>query len=490
MTTSYQHTTLGDFKSALALRLGDTSKTHWLDDELGLMTIETIRLFNVLSFGYHRATVNFNTTTGTPLYDLTSVAIVVPSLRAYTVRDQDVIALLQYQFMEPKSVLAWTGSEMWTLAEVVSALQRRRDQFLADTACVVTPHSYPIGPVNFFDLPDSVTSIRRVVWRSSTGAPFNLFGSDETTFSINPQWRQSVSVPTLYSVVSSAPLRIQFNSTFPTSGTLDLLTVESGAVLNPAANANTGTVLGVPDDLAWGVRFGAMADLLRKEGPARDIVRADYCDAIYSMAVSLTNESSTVLAASIRDASVPIQSLAQLDALRRGWQGQNTSTPSVVATASMNLVAVYPLPDASYPVSLSIVRNAIVPSSSTDDSAYLQVSRDDLPGLLAWAECLAAFKSQGASLDSAKSASQLLLERASAFIGRRLSESSFGRNVFGFSRDDFSIRPLVSKSMTAQVSTQGTASDSSSSNAPDSASRHQSRGRSNATRGARRLGGR
>lgn len=484
MTTSYQHTTLGDFKSALALRLGDPSKTHWLDDELGLMTIETIRLFNVLSFGYHRDAVSFNTTAGTPLYDLTSVA--APALRAYTVRDQDIIALLQYQFMEPKSVLSWTGSEMWTFAEIVGAIQRRRDQFLADTACVVTPHSYIIGPVSYFDLPDSVTSIRRVVWHSPDGRVSNLFGSDETTFSINPQWRQSVSVPTLYSVVSSAPLRIQFNSTFPTSGILDILTVDSGAVLNPTANTNTGTLLGVPDDFAWGVRFGAMSDLLRKEGPARDTARADYCDAIYSMAVTLANESSVVLAASIRDASVPIQSLAQLDALRRGWQGQNTSTPSVIATASMNLVAAYPLPDASYPVSLSIVRNAVVPSSSTDDSAYLQISRDDLPGLYAWAECLAAFKSQGASLDSAKSASQLLLERASAFVGRRLSESSFGRNVFGFSRDDFSIRPLVSKSLTAQ----NVSPSSSPSDVSDNASRHQSRGRSNATRGSRRLGGR
>lgn len=489
MTTSYQHTTLGDFKSALATRLGDTNRVpgvipHWLDDELGLIAIETIRLFNVLSFGYHRDVVSFNTTAGTSIYDITSTALVPSALRAYTVTDQDAVALIQYQFMEPKSVLAWTGSEMWTLAEVVNVLQRRRDQFLADTASVVVPHSYVIGPVSYFDLPDSVTSIRRVVWRSPDGRVSNLFGSDETTFGIVPQWRQSVSVPTLYSVISSAPLRIQFNSTFPTSGTLDILTVDSGAALSTTANSNAGTVLGVPDDFAWGVRFGAMADLLRKEGPARDIARADYCDAIYSMAVTLALESSSVLAATIRDASVPIQSLAQLDALHRGWEGQNTSTPSVVATASLNLVAAYPLPDATYPISLSVVRNAIVPLSSTDDSAYLQVSRDDLPGLYAWAECLACFKSQGASLDSARSASQLLLERASAFTGRRLSESSFGRNVFGFSRDDFSVRPLVSKSTTAQDASL------SSSDASDNASRHQSRGRSNATRASRRLGGR
>lgn len=483
MTTSYQHTTLGDFKSALALRLGDASKTHWLDDELGLIAIESIRLFNVLCLGYHRDTVSFDTTADVSLYDITSVA--VPALRAYTVTDQDAVVLIQYQFMEPKSVLAWTGSEMWTLSEVVAAVQRRRDQFLADTACVVTPRSYAIGPVGYFDLPDSVTSIRRVVWRSSEGRISNLFSSDETTFAINPQWRQTIAVPTLYSIISSAPLRIQFNSTFPSSGTLDVLTVESGIALDTSANSNTGTLLDIPDDFAWGPRFGAMADLLRKEGPARDIQRADYCDAIYAMAVTLANEASSVLAAAVLDASVPIQSLAQVDALHRGWQGQNTSTPSAVATASLNLVSVYPVPDASYPVSLSTVRNAIVPSSSTDDGAYLQISRDDLPGLYAWAECLAAFKSQGASLDSARTASQLLLERASLFVGRRLASSSFGRNVFGFSRDDFSVRPLVSSSAT-QAGTPPMSSDAS-----DNASRHQSRGRSNATRDSRRrLGGR
>lgn len=484
MTTSYQHTTLGDFKSALALRLGDTNRVHWISDEIGLYAIESLRLLNVLCLGYHRDTVSFNVTGSSTFYDLPSV---LGSLRSYNVRDQDSIALMQYQFMEPKSVLTWTGSEMWTLAELTNALTRRRDQFLADTACVVTPHTYVIGPVSYFDLPDGVTSIRRVVWRSPTGAVYNLFGSDETTFSIRPQWRQSASVPTLYSVISSAPLRIQFNSTFPTSGTLELLVVESGGALDTTANSNTGTLLGVPDDFAFGPRFGAMADLLRKEGPARDIQRADYCDAIYSMAVTIANESSSVLAATVRGVSVPVRSLAQLDALHRGWQGQNTSTPTALVTASLNLVAPYPSPDASYPVSLSVVTNAVVPSSSTDDSAYLQVSRDDLPGLYAWAEVLATFKSQGASLDSSRQSSQLLLERASAFVGRRLSESSFGRNVFGFSRDDFSIRPLVSSS--ASVTGQPVGSSALRTDGGDNASRHQSRSRSNATR-ARRLGGR
>src|SRR5579864_3680062 len=82
-------------------------------------------------------------TSGQPFYDLPTQ---LPALRSYNVFDQEMIAELQLALIEPVNVTSWTGTEMFTFNDVLLALQRRRNQFLVETGCVVTHITIPAPP--------------------------------------------------------------------------------------------------------------------------------------------------------------------------------------------------------------------------------------------------------------------------------------------------------------------------------------------------------
>jgi hypothetical protein len=101
------------------------------------------------------------------------------------------------------------------------------------------------------------------VWVDTYGTYYSLWPSDESmlvTANLTP------GVPTSYSVITQPELTVRLSPAPQASGTVQLLTTESGVALDPTANANVGTVLGIPNDLAWGVRFKAMSLLLHAEG--------------------------------------------------------------------------------------------------------------------------------------------------------------------------------------------------------------------------------
>ena len=54
-------------------------------------------------------------------------------LRSYNVTDLQLLTEIEYQLIEPPSGATWTGSEMFTVQDILTALQRRRDQFLNET---------------------------------------------------------------------------------------------------------------------------------------------------------------------------------------------------------------------------------------------------------------------------------------------------------------------------------------------------------------------
>lgn len=479
---TYTHTTFGTLKSLLASRLGDVPKVHWVADELGRTLIETLQAHNALT-GSHRTTLRFDTSPGVAFYDLPSL---FPDEIGFTLTDQTALALIKYQLMEDEkptiSLTSWGGSEMWTLDGVIRSLERRRNQYLTETQTVTAQRSLPTDLSGIVDLPDSVVAVTRAVWRSSSGIYSQLWHSDEMVFeSVLPSWKQSPDVPSSFSIATLPNLQLQLFPPPLETGTIELLTVESGATLDPTASS-AGTALGVPNDLGWGPRFGALADLLRQDGPARDSDRAAFCDQLYSLSVDLGRDIPLVLTAAINGVRIPISPLALIDSFSPGWQGRNRDTPDRIAIAGGNLLTLIPIPDGVYSVELQVVRNATIPSSPTDDAAYIQVSRDDLAGILAWAEMLGAFKSQGTQLEHARLGSKLLLDRASAYNERRVLQSTYLAQILERSTEEKNQRPLYHESTKREASTESDRSNTASS--------HQSRQRSNLARRRRTLGGR
>src|ERR1051326_7040412 len=262
--------TFGSLVLALSKRLFDQVAGYpyqfWSQQELRVYLTEALRTWQAAT-AWFRARDTFTTTPNTLWYDLT-VSLANGSL-AQTVRDSDLVASIQYRLLEPIGI-PWTGTDQFSLADVLGALQRRRDQFLSDTGVFLT-HSTPAGGAGRIMLSDLTIDVRRLAWKDSASGQFTyLSREDESTLNaFRVGWSQTPGDPQEYSSSVTPPFVIQIAPPPSASGTLDLLSVDSGSTFD-----GSGVLVGVPDDFAGYVAWGALADLLHPDLYARDAQRS------------------------------------------------------------------------------------------------------------------------------------------------------------------------------------------------------------------------
>src|SRR2546430_2633232 len=241
----YAQVTWLQLRSKLMDRLGDG--VFYSDSgnypEVSLYLREALRVWNCASL-YWRDRFAFPWVAKDAWYDLNSQ----PMLNK-TMKDRDLIAEIQLQTLEPVSPTLWTGTDMFTLAQVTQALERRRDQFLLETA-VELDHQQPAlapGTDGRFELSDNVIDVRRLEFIDGSGIHSLLCRSDEwSADAFRVGWNFSQETPQAYSLITTPPLRIQLIPPLNTVGKIDLLSVRRGTPLAPA----TGIVLGIADDFS------------------------------------------------------------------------------------------------------------------------------------------------------------------------------------------------------------------------------------------------
>jgi hypothetical protein len=379
----------------LAALLTDTTNAYWLDAELGVYLIEALRTFGSLTQFWSDRGV-FQATAGQAFYDLPTVLQNGSGefIRSYNVTDANLVNTIEYHLLEPVTI-PWTGTAQFTLADVVAGLQRRRDQFLIETGSVISQSTLPVPPtpIGRFTLPDTVIALRRMTWTTPEGYVSYVWRSDEwagTAYSrlwnLDPK-----SPPDTWSMALSSPLTVQFLPPPSDSGNIQVLTVDAGAALNAS-----GVLMGIPDDFTWIAKFGALSDLLNKDGPGRDPLRAEYCEKRYQDGIKIATAAaagnSSVMQARINDEVVWSDSLYEVDAARPNWQNQQ-KTPDNATVAGLNLMALANIPDAVYGVTVDVVRNAVIPVLDSDP---IQLGREEFDAVIGYAQHLACFKLGGA----------------------------------------------------------------------------------------------
>lgn len=387
----YSHTTWLSLRDALAARLGDTGKVFWTDDNLKVVLTESLRTYGLLS-GFWRERGVFSTTAGTAFYDIPTK---LPLQLAYTVTDRDVILSIEYALLESStSQSSWSGTEMFTLNDFRYAIQRRRDQFLSDTGTVVNRSLIPVAspPIGRQVLVDTVIDVRRAAWLGAS--PFDYYNTlwreDERMLTAADQgWSVNPATPEAYSIMAPPPLQLQLAPIPVTNGQLELLTVDSGAALDPA---NGATILGIPDDLTPAIKWGALADLLGKDGIASDPVRAEFCERKYQTYVQLARMLPVVIHAEINGVPLIPCTLQEVEASTPNWENIQ-GDPQDVALAAPNLTALNPVPDGVYSVTFDVVRKTPIPLIDGD---FVQLGREQLDMILDYGEHLALFKVAGA----------------------------------------------------------------------------------------------
>lgn len=396
MPPVYATTSLGTALTQLSTRLGDPGQVFWPPAELTDLIWDALRTWQVYAGAYRiRDTVDL--TAGTGFYDL---ATLFPSSWTVTLTDQALINVICDALVEPRPVWTtiptpWAGSAQFTLDGITQAIQRRRDQFLVETGLVLTHRQQPVAspPIGREVLPQRVAAVRRVHWidTTATQAPSPCYRIDPgAANSFQVGWSLTPSTPRTWSVLETPPLQLQLVPPPIDAGTIDLLTIETGPILTPASGA---TILGIPDDWVWVIRWGALADLLTQTGIARDAARAQYCEGRWSDGIALARHAVSVLDAQINGVPVStIDSVADWDRFWPAWLVPGA--PSGVALAGPNLLAVGPIPDSNGPYSLTVDLLGAIPIPVLPGD-YLPVGGETLDVVLDYAAHLGAFKQGG-----------------------------------------------------------------------------------------------
>lgn len=449
----YNYITQAQALTQLANRLYDPTEQFWSHAEKTLYLQEALRCWNALT-GFWRGDFVGPTQNRVVFYDLTSATTFPNTLRPLTLHDTDLYPIIQSQLLEPAvGVNPWTGvSTQFTADDLINAVQRRRDELLSISGCTYTRRTVPAVPGRI-QLPDSVIDIRRVAYLinpSFAGGGFAPNGYGMGGYGLTPYGGTSGIVGVSNSVLfqddtwgeqsynrgfttkpPGSPIAWMQSTQPPVSfdvdrppaygGNYEVLTVDAGAALSPTVPQ----LLSVPDDWAWAIKWGALADLLLRDASAKDSSRAAYCEQRYRMATALLTDAPATLAARIANTPLQIDSVKLADQFRAFWQALTPAQPDTLLTAGLNLIAFAPTPNAGpYSVTFTVVKNAPMPVSDADS---VQVAREDLDAILDYSVHIAMFKTGGAEFSDTMPLFERFLKQAGLYNTKLMEWGEFSK---------------------------------------------------------------
>lgn len=401
---AYTQLTFAQLVTALSIRLGDAGKIFWIEAELESYLKEALRTWQAFS-QFTAAQGSFNTAANTRFYDIYAQ---IPALQP-TITDQDILQDIQRALQEPVSATSWPGNtDQFSLAGVTAAIQKRRDKFFIETG-MYQSFSEVTGPtvgVAELELNQATIDVRRAAYK--TGGIYNLLWPADTFMLTagSQTWASVDGPPTDYTTFFGTPPTILV-APAPSAATsfLNLITVDSGADLDPASGP---TVLGVPDDFCWIIKFGALADLLGQDGPGQDVGRANYCESRWEDGLKLARITSFVRLGYSTGTPSFLSSMEELDSTDPDWMNEAAGTPESIALSG-NILATQPIPNGVYAMSFTIVPKFPVPVLTTD---YIQVGQELVDSILDYAQHLAAFKEGDGSIQDTMPNYQSLVKQA------------------------------------------------------------------------------
>lgn len=438
----YSYAKFSDVVDTLARRLYDPDKTQWVQAELEDLLIESLRTWNALS-QFWRSQFTFNLAQDTWWYDLRSIA---GTLLPYTVTQYDVITKVKRYLLEPPDPVVWGGSSQFTFQDLYTALQRRQDETLGQTACTIVRELVSAPLVNTVPLPDNTIDTRRVVWiPDSADYSLRILRQSDAwaARSFSAGYAQSGQTPPgRWMQNTEPPPSISVDSVPPVNGQYEILLTQSG----PTWATGTDSTLTMPDDWSWVFQFGAMADLFSRESLAQDPLRAAYCRARYTEGLGLMRMLPVLLDLRINDVPFSVGSVIGGDKFNPTWQSKAAGAPKSAYTF-MNMFAVGPKPDSdtAYSAQATVCQNAPV------NEFYIQVARDDLDTIVDYAQHLGMFKQGGQEFYQSIALYQNMQRKAASYNGKLREMGFFEMPQLDLSTEDERRNPRFIKGSEPQA---------------------------------------
>jgi len=379
----YAQTTFGQLANTLSIRLGDTSTKFWTPLEIRAYLREALRAWQAFSGNYYFSD-QFSTSPNISLYDIRSLQGLAP-----TITDRDLITEIEMHLQEPLNSSAWSGTEQFTFEQIVEALQKRLNLFLQETGVVqdIITIPGPVPPSNTIQLPQNVMDIRRAIWRDSEGVEYLLWPEDPLTLNtMSIGWTLNPGIPSGFIKSNLPPLILRLTPAPLNTGEISMLLASSGPTLAPELAA---TILGIPDDLAWIIKYGALADILTADGPGQDVNRAQYFETRWADGLKIARVYNNIRSVRVNGVPVILDSIYNLDTSNPTWISSLPGIPKLVGVSG-NIVAVSPVPDSdTHSIGLDLVPHFPVPQI---DSSFVEVGQESLDGILNYAQHVAYFK--------------------------------------------------------------------------------------------------
>lgn len=426
----------------------------WTQSELNSYIRESLRWWGLTSM-YFRETSRFNTVSGQAFYDLPTILTNLAGssfVQSTTITDRDMINDSALMLMEPPITAwgaGWIGTEMFTLEDVTELLEKSRDDILKLSGILVGEVTETVVPnQSRIDLSDSLIQIIRADYQEVSSNRYILWATDsvQDQTTIRSTWQPDSGRSKAFSVNYTPQLSVDLWPPPQNDATVRLQCVSSGASFTPTA---TSTLFGLPEDSCWVAKYRALEDLLAGDGLSRAWKMAQYCSGRVSDGLDAMNSYLSMTWADVGGRRVPIQPLSELDIQRPSWMN-GTSTPRQVYQLSWNRMAVYPVPDGIYRITIEAVRKAPVP---TADGDYIQVGRESLQALLDYAQHIASFKMQGGEFESTIPLYQSAMREAMDYRSQILSQSLVGgRTTAWQSKQDRWTRPYRDAAQAEEIS--------------------------------------
>lgn len=415
----YSWLNLGQARRELAARLADETSVFWTVNELNLYIQEALRTWNALTFSQK---VTYNFTIMNQRYPVWySLGQMDASPRWRSVTDVDLYTLMEYHLLEPPSGGTWTGTPQFSMNDLAFGLERCRDEAIQAAFCYQqNPPALSTPPLaRSVVLDDSWMEVTRAQWVPAIGMPNALVRTDDTALNYyQSDYRQTpAGEPSQYNVASLPPLVMEVDVPPATPGAYDLLVLNSGGTLTPP----TSSLLHVPDDNTWTLKWGTLAELLNRESEATDRLRAQWCRQRYTEGLKLLQKTPWVMQAEINGVSADLVSVVEMDRYRPEWDfaGPDNSTIILAGTDCFTVVPEFSTPMS---VSLTVLGNMPLPMADGD---FLQVSRDAWQGVIDYCQFLACFKMGGAEFSAAQQLDARFIATATATNGRLLKLGLF-----------------------------------------------------------------
>lgn len=441
MAEVYQYVTQAQFLQQLANRLFDPTETFWGHTEKTLYLQMALRIWNSLT-GYWRGDFTFPTVANQVWYDLTSASDMPNSLRLLTVKDTLIYQQLEYSLLEPapsvNPINPWTGSLQFTANDLLSAVQRRRDEILSTSSCQITRHTVAAAAGRTI-LPDTVIDIRRVAYLGTGQAASVMFSEDawgEQDFNRN-YTIATPGTPLTWLLSAQPPISFDTDRSPAYAGSYEVLSIDAGAALSVSAPST----FTVPDDFTWLLYFGALSDLFNRESEAKDLLRGNWCEKLYQLGLATLSSGPALLALRLANVPLQIDSVRDGDLFNTTWQGQAASQPGAAYYAGLNLIGLGPPPNSGpYSLTATVVKNAPIPSG---DSDFVQIGRDELDVLLDLCVHIAMTKVGGAEYVDTQPLLQRFLNMA-ALCNRKLAElGEFKDVMYALSQREQAMNPVA-----------------------------------------------